>query len=548
MNVLDKYGDYDLYSFDIFDTTISRIVGSPQGIFSIIRDRLLHDGDYKLVPTSLKNNFISIRINAEDILRKNVDNKNQEIILKEIYDKIAYDYFLSSEIEDKLISLEIETEIFCSIPLCETVNDINNLLNLGKKVCFISDMYLPQSVIRKMLNKADNRLNTLRLYVSSDYRKTKSNGDLFEIVANEYNINRGKWLHVGDNKYSDKIVPSRRGINTKLVSIIENSNLEKFLLENFSNISYLQVLVGCSKLSLQYKKNNFMYLVGSRYIAPVFVLYVEWILEQSLKRNITDLYFIARDGYILKIIADKLIKSRRINVKTHYIYGSRVAWNPSLKGELFNSENIIRYINQEIECFCNIAFVDVFGSGKTLDNLMEVINKKEEVVNVFYFKSFSAKLFNINKYEYCFAVDVWSRIELFCKAPEGPCIGYENISNLMVPICDKEAGNSIVKFNFSDYILGIEKFMDYYCLCEDIKLLSVYSDYDLLYYYLNYMQLLPDNHLRRYMIYFPKDSSDREFLSNIFLYRYIKNIGRKIKKIRGFVKILKEKKVFYLLK
>ena len=38
------------------------------------------------------------------------------------------------------------------------------------------------------------------------------------------------------------------------------------------------------------------------------------------------LYFVSRDGYHLKRIADEIIKMKNIDIKTKYIYASRRAW------------------------------------------------------------------------------------------------------------------------------------------------------------------------------------------------------------------------------
>jgi hypothetical protein len=78
------------------------------------------------------------------------------------------------------------------------------------------------------------------------------------------------------------------------------------------------------------------YQVGCGYAAPLLYPYILWVLEQSLKQNITKLYFIARDGFMLKEIADQVIKTRNLPIRTGYIYGSRRAWRlPSVRKEEF---------------------------------------------------------------------------------------------------------------------------------------------------------------------------------------------------------------------
>lgn len=59
----------------------------------------------------------------------------------------------------------------------------------------------------------------------------------------------------------------------------------------------------------------------------LFFPYVKWIIDKSRKLGIRRLYFVARDGYILKRIAQQIIVNiAGIEIETKYIYGSRRAW------------------------------------------------------------------------------------------------------------------------------------------------------------------------------------------------------------------------------
>ena len=47
----------ELYSFDIFDTLITRRTFTPFGIFAIMQKKLNEDLQYQSIPSILKNNF-----------------------------------------------------------------------------------------------------------------------------------------------------------------------------------------------------------------------------------------------------------------------------------------------------------------------------------------------------------------------------------------------------------------------------------------------------------------------------------------------------------
>lgn len=71
------------------------------------------------------------------------------------------------------------------------------------------------------------------------------------------------------------------------------------------------------------------------YVPLYFVPYVNWAVKHALKHGIECLYFISRDGYHLKRIADVIIKEKHYPIRTKYIYGSRKAWRiPSQFGNI----------------------------------------------------------------------------------------------------------------------------------------------------------------------------------------------------------------------
>jgi hypothetical protein len=58
-------------------------------------------------------------------------------------------------------------------------------------------------------------------------------------------------------------------------------------------------------------------------VAPLLVAFVAEMLEQAKRDQVERLYFVARDGYILKLIAEQLEPS---GLELRYLYGSRQAW------------------------------------------------------------------------------------------------------------------------------------------------------------------------------------------------------------------------------
>lgn len=58
---------------------------------------------------------------------------------------------------------------------------------------------------------------------------------------------------------------------------------------------------------------------------PVITEYVEWVLDEAIKSGKKRLYFLARDGYMMYLLAEKLIKARNLEIGLRYLKISRFA-------------------------------------------------------------------------------------------------------------------------------------------------------------------------------------------------------------------------------
>ena len=123
--------------------------------------------------------------------------------------------------------------------------------------------------------------------------------------------------------------------NLKKYNYPSLSTIERYLLETHRMDKDVQLLVGTSRnVRLELSKKDSAFSIGTYLGAFLLVPYVEWIVEESLKSGTRRLYFIARDGFILKKIADIIIEARKLSLETSYIYGSRKAWRmPSFSEE-----------------------------------------------------------------------------------------------------------------------------------------------------------------------------------------------------------------------
>ncbi len=317
-----------LYSFDIFDTLITRKTAQPIGIFWEIESKLKKNKEYQSINPYLISNFKNIRQTTENHIRDY--NRSlydvYDIKFEDIYNEIAKNYSLSNEQKEILMQLEINTELENFVPIKSNIEKIKELVYNQKKVVLISDMYHSSETIRLFLLKFDNIFSNIPIFVSSEENLTKSSKKLFEKLHKKFNIKYSEWEHYGDNRFSDYEIPLSLGIKANRFEYPELQLHEKILLENNIGNIELQKVIGVSKLTRLFKNKNVYEDFGSNFIAPILISYCNFILDYSKRHNINTLYFIARDGYILKAITDHIINMKNMEIKTKYIYGSRLAW------------------------------------------------------------------------------------------------------------------------------------------------------------------------------------------------------------------------------
>lgn len=331
-----------MYSFDIFDTLITRTTADPKGIFMLIQEIMREEGGY---PPFLTENFYELRVGAEELAWQYVNSKGKrEITLFDIYETLATTASISEADQEGLRNLEVETECNNILPVRKNIDLLKRLYEKGEHIVLISDMYLGEADIRRMLCLADPVFEELPIYVSSVYGKSKGSGELFKTVQKHEHAEFSDWTHYGDNQHADIRIAKELGIQAVYLAPEPLKEYE-YPEKNF----YHQLSIGVSGYVRSQERCNVAGEVGSSLAGPILYPYVRWVLEESMRRGIHRLYFVARDGWILWKIADAIIKTEGYSIKTSYIYGSRRAWRlPYYDGSKEDLNRILKYSNLEL--------------------------------------------------------------------------------------------------------------------------------------------------------------------------------------------------------
>lgn len=433
-----------MFSFDVFDTLITRITKNPQGVFYIMQERISAMDTWAMDALTMEReekcflgrNFAQIRMNAEreagaySLLSK----EKTEVNLEAVYEAVMQMTGISAHTKNALMEMEIQTEIDCAVGIRENISKLKQAAEKGEHVVLISDMYLSSRTIRKILVSVDSIFESIPIYVSNECGCTKYTGELFLYVKEKEKIAFHDWIHYGDNEISDVKSPKKLGIRAVELKKSDLLPWEKeFDGQNaLETNAYWQLYTGIARTLRQNRRMTSAEEMGSSVGGMILYPYVEWVIHNSLKLNIHILYFIARDGFILKKIADIIIRDGGLEMKTKYIYGSRIAWRIP-DGCEEKKENLRLYLRQEIDCSEKFAFVEVNGTGYTMECLADFIRELcDQRIYAFYFslKKRTERPY-CSFFTYLTAYD--EIVEVLCRAPHGPTMGYEKKDGKMVP-------------------------------------------------------------------------------------------------------------------
>jgi len=346
---------YEYISFDIFDTLIVRPFLRPSDLFYFL-DEYFHELDSKRSLIS----FSSLRKNAENRVRRLAELQNpfvQDVNLDEIYEQIRKDYGLDKELLNKLKSREIELEIEFA-QRRESIYELYKMaLHLNKKVVFVSDMYLPASVIKNILGKCGYD-NYEALYVSSETRLLKGTGDMFSHVVYDLKVDPKKILHIGDNWHSDKVMAEKSGLDSffipKTVDLLFNRIRDKYSGDSIKRITEYESRIWSESEFLDYFGIRCMlgiiankwfdnpfsafnpetdfnadpYMIGYYALGMHVFALCKWLIEDASAQGIDSIHFIARDGYLPLKVYEEIAPNFSNAPQAKYIYISRKSMLP----------------------------------------------------------------------------------------------------------------------------------------------------------------------------------------------------------------------------
>ena len=432
-----------IVTFDVFDTLIQRPFWNPSDIFE-----LLNEYAQKLFELTDIIDFSFYRKEAEKLTRNKVYKlyRRNEVTLDEIYQTLSeeygFDVTLLCNIKDYEIYLEKKF-----VYARESGLELFELArHLDKEIFIISDMYLPQNVIKEILYKIG--VQDVEIRVSSSNFKTKSSGEAYEFLKG-FGVPFEKILHIGDNYDSDfekaKAIGFKAALLPKAVDVFqgvyrdlyEGRVFKKIYEEGFALVDSRQsmnffstrcqiALVANQFFDNPFRSNNRSDFLSSHFLAGFMCLGMlnfgmcTWLEEKIRGKGYKSINFVARDGWLAMRCFQILNRNLATDCKVNYFPVSRRALLPLYyrtkqdKLTLINSfklqnlklselllifnEFISREAKLRIEDFLKREKVtyDAFLSYKQLLEVLSEITPFDEKPNLFKekYKNFFYKFFD----------------------------------------------------------------------------------------------------------------------------------------------------------
>jgi FMN phosphatase YigB (HAD superfamily) len=316
-----------LIAFDIFDTLLCRPLLDPETIKAIVARRTAGDTGKR---------FMQYRALAEQTAR---EKKGSDVGMDEIYAQLGKMSGLSRSQLTGLRKVEEDVEAAGLEPRLEVVDLYQKALSSGKPVVLISDMFLPQRLIENVLR--DFGIDGWDgLFLSNAISLRKDTGELYQHVLTQYKLKPGEFLMVGDSERSDVQIPCDMGAPfyhtfrpvefarslprfSDLIAQHEHRDdidaemtLGPVVRKNFTPLH----LIDIDPESLV---NATPYHWGYSLVGPLLVSFANWLLQKTREDGIGRLYFLSREGKIIKQIYDQWTTGEKNAPKSEYLVISR---------------------------------------------------------------------------------------------------------------------------------------------------------------------------------------------------------------------------------
>ena len=366
-----KIQENDVLSVDLFDTLIVRKTLLPTDVFELVDYRLKERGIFI-------EDFCGKRLESE----KNL-GKSAAPTLCQIYFYMKETYSLPEIMPEELAELEWSIDCELLIPRQELCALIAEAYEQGKEVYIVSDTYYTKKQLLSLLHKL-NIVCYTDVFASCDYGTGKLQ-KLFEQLLNR--VDGKSCLHIGDDIAADVESPGKYGIvSCQIYSVLELLEMVGYLgLWDCLERPQDRIKAGMfaarlfnSPFQFETEKREITvdnaYDIGYLLFAPIISDFVIWFGEQVKQDGIKNIWFGARDGYLIQ----KMYDAWKQDTPSSYFLISRTA---AIRAGIENKEDL-EYVGgmkfsgtlrEQIWKRFGVSIVDEKKGGALLDYSEEIL-------------------------------------------------------------------------------------------------------------------------------------------------------------------------------
>lgn len=199
---------------------------------------------------------------------------------------------------------ELDYEILVTRP-DPTLVDILKAVPENIRVVAVSDFYLPEDSLRRILRHHGLECYFKAVYVSCEVMKTKRQGALFDYLIKVEDVEPSDILHIGDNEHADCVMALKKKIDSYHYFNITENERKVIFKKTFDGLltgdRYSLQQVAKRLRSEEYINTNEATLED---LALVLAGYGMFIVELARSRQIDRVFFATREGLFFKKVYD----------------------------------------------------------------------------------------------------------------------------------------------------------------------------------------------------------------------------------------------------